>query len=122
MPANVKIADDDSKENPMLGLIGFIIMIVVGGFAFAVSGPVVRYLTTANVKIGMSGIALLPLKFPEDWSPLANQLAVAFGIFLVIFVIAMVILFMFMKPASQDERSVSLDVMRKEVEARKKIR
>jgi hypothetical protein len=121
MPTNYQVAET-KKENPMLGLIGFIILVVVGGFSFAVSGPALHFLRTAHVTVGMSGIKLLPLEFPANWSPLANQMAVAFGIFLVVFAIAMIILFLFMKPSTQDEYSVSLDVMRREVEARKKVR
>lgn len=122
MPTNYQVADEGKKENPMLGLIGFIILVVVGGFSFAVSGPVLGYLTTANVTIGMSGIQLLPLAFPAGWSTLADRAAVTFGIFLVVFVLAMIVLFMFMKPSSQDERSVSLDDMRREVAERKRRR
>ncbi len=123
MPTNYQVANEgEKKENPMLGLIGFIIIVVIGGFSFLVSGPVLNYLTTANVTLGLSGIKLLPLAFPPEWSRLGDQVAVAFGIFMIIFVIAMIILFMFMKPSTQSENSVSLEDMRREVEARKRRR
>ena len=122
MPVNVEIADNKKEQNPMLGLIGFIIMVVVGGISFLISGPLTRYLTTAHLTVGMTGLKLLPVKFPPDWSPLAGQLAVAFGVFLVVFVFSMLILFIFMKPPSKDEMNVDIDILRKEVEARKKVR
>jgi len=122
MPTNYQVADDGKKENPMQGLIGFIILVVVGGISFLVSGPVLGFLTTANLTLGMSGIKLLPLAFPANWSQLADQAAVAFGLFMILMVIMMIILFTFMKPSTQGETSVSMDQMRREVEARKRVR
>lgn len=120
MPSNYTVADKN-EQNPMLGLIGFIVIVVTGGISFIISGPLTRYLTTAHVNVGMANLPLLPLKFPEDWSPLGGQMAVAFAIFMIIFAIAMIILFMFMRPSSQSETSVNLDVLRKEVQERKKV-
>jgi hypothetical protein len=117
---NYETVDLSKQESPMSGLVGFIILIVVGGFSFLVSGPVQRFLMTANVSLGPA--KLLPIQFPAGWSPLVNQAAVAFGLFLIIFVLAMIVLFLFMKPRTYDERNVSLDDMRKEVEARKRRR
>ena len=122
MPTNYEIADARKEQNPMIGLIGFIMIIVVGGVSFLLSIPLTTYFKTTRLTLGMSGLQVLPLKFPQGWSPLGQQLAVTAGLFLVLFVISMVILFMFMKPSSEDETSVNLDVMRKEVEARKKHR
>ena len=123
MPSNYQVANEgEKKENPMLGLIGFIIIVVIGGFSFLVSSPVLDFLTTANVTLGLSGIKLLPLTFPADWSRLGDQAAVAFGIFMIVFVIAMIILFTFMKPSTESEMSVSLEDMRKEVAERKRRR
>ena len=120
MPQNYEIVDDRKRPNPMSGLIGFIVIVLIGGGSFAVSGPVTNYLQTATVVLGASGIKILPLAFPPDWSPLANQLAVTAGLFLVLFVIVMAVMFIFMTPASQDELSVNMDTMRQEAKARKK--
>jgi hypothetical protein len=122
MPTNLEVVDKSKEQNPMLGLFGFIVLVVVGGVSFLISGPLTQYLTTARVTIGAANIKLLPIKFPVDWSPLADQLAVTLVVFLIIFVIVMIIMFMFMKPSSEGEMSVNLDVMRKEVQDRKKVR
>ncbi len=122
MPQNFEVVDKSKQQNPMLGLIGFILIVVLGGFSFGVSGPATAWLQTSTVVLGASGINILPLKFPDTWSPLANQLAVTVGIFLVLFVIAMALMFMFMRPASVTEQSVSMHDMRKEAAARRKAR
>lgn len=122
MPTNYEVADSSREQNPMLGLIGFILLIVVGGFSYFVSAPLTVYLTTAHVTAGATGLKLLPLSFPADWSPLASQLSVAFFVFLVLFVVLMIIFFLFMRPSSQSETSVSVDVMRQEKAAKKKKR
>ena len=119
MPTNYEVADS-KEQNPMLGLIGFIMLVVVGGISYLISGPFTQYLKTAHVTIGATGLKLLPLYFPADWSPLASQLAVAFFIFLVLFVVAMIILFTFMRPSTRTETSVSIDVLRQEKAAKKK--
>lgn len=122
MPSNYEVVDHSKEQNPMLGLIGFIMIVVVAGLSYLISIPLTGYLKRAHVVLGASGLNVLPLRFPDGWSLLGQQLAVSAGLFLVLFVISMVILFMFMKPASQDEQSVNLDVLRKEAEARKKRR
>lgn len=117
---NYESTEGQKQQNPMLGLIGFIILIVVAGFSFAVSGLVVGWLQGGNFSLGP--LKVLPMQFPADWPPIADQIVVALALFLLIFVIMMVILFMFMKPPTYDERNVSLDEMRREVEARKRRR
>jgi hypothetical protein len=120
MPQNYQVVDESKRQNPMLGLIGFIVIVLIGGGSFAVSGPVTNYLQTATVVLGASGIKILPIAFPPDWSPLANQLAVTAGLFIVLFVIAMLIMFIFMTPAGQDDLSVNMNTIRQEAKARKK--
>lgn len=120
MPTNYEVVDSSREQNPMLGLIGFIMLIVVGGVSYLISGPFTQYLTTAHVTVAASGLQLLPLSFPANWSPLAGQLAVAFFVFLVIFALAMIVLFMFMRPSTRTETSVSVDVLRQEKAARRK--
>jgi predicted acyltransferase len=120
MPQNFEIVDESKRQNPMLGLIGFIVVILIGGGSFAVSGPVTNYLQTANVVLGASGVKILPMAFPPDWSQLGNQLAVTAGLFLILFVIAMLLMFIFMTPKSEGETSVSMDTIRQEAKARRK--
>lgn len=120
MPTNYEVADTSNEQNPMLGLIGFIMLIVVGGISFLVSGPLLHYLTTTDLRLGMSGIKVLPIFFPSTWSPLGSQAAVAFVVFLFMFAIVMIILFMFMRPSNRGDTSVSIDVLRQEKAAKKK--
>jgi len=122
MPQNFETVDESKRPNPMSGLIGFIVIVVIGGFSFAVSAPVTHWLKTTTVVAGASGLKLLPLIFPPEWPALGQQLAVTAGLFLILFVIAMVLLFAFMRPSTADERSVSMNDMRQEAQARKKRR
>jgi hypothetical protein len=120
MPTNYEVADASKEQNPMLGLIGFVMLVVVGGVSYLISAPLTTYVTTAHVTLGATGLKLLPVLFPSDWSPLAGQLAVAFFIFLILFIVVMIILFMFMRPSTRSEMSVSVDVLRQEKAAKKK--
>jgi len=120
MPQNYETVDASKRPNPMLGLIGFIVFVVIGGFAFAISSPVAHWLKTTTVVLGASGIKLLPLAFPPEWGGTGEQLAVTAGLFMTLFVIAMVLMFTFMRPSTADDQSVSMDAMRKEAAARKK--
>lgn len=119
---NYQVADEGKKQNPMIGLIGFIVIVVIAAISFVLSGPIMGWLTTANFVLGASGIQVLPLAFPGDWTPIARQLAVAGGLFLILFVIGTGITFIFMTPSTSSDMSVSLDDMRREVEARKRRR
>jgi hypothetical protein len=119
---NYETVDESKRPNPMLGLIGFIILIVVGGISFALSGPIMVWLQTAQVVIGPSAIKVLPIQFPPDWSPLGDQTAVAFGVFLLVFGVIMLVLFSFMRPSFSDPRDVSLDTLRREAAERKRRR
>jgi hypothetical protein len=120
MPSNYEVVDSSKEKNPMLGLIGFIVLVVVGGISYGLSIPLLPYVTKTKMMLGAAQI--LPIRFPPDWTPLMNQLAVTFAIFLVLFVISMIVLFMFMKPISQDDQYVNLDVMRQEVKDRRRSR
>src|SRR5262245_34586395 len=120
MPSNYEVVDSSREPNPMLGLIGFIVLLVVGGISYGLSIPVYPYVSKKTMMLGAAQV--LPIRFPPDWTPLMNQLAVAFAIFLILFVISMVLLFVFMRPHTADDRSIDLNVMRQEVKDRKRVR
>jgi hypothetical protein len=105
----------------MLGLIGFIILVVVAGLSFAVSGAVVNVLQTTQLTIG-AGIHVLPIQFPPDWPVLVDQLAVAFGLFIVLFALIMIVMISLMRPPNTSEADVSMEVLRREAKAKKKRR
>jgi len=120
MPQNYEVSDASKRPNPMLGLIGFIVIVIIGGFSFAVSAPVAYWLKTTTVVAGASGVKILPLAFPPEWPPIGQQLAVTVGLFLILFVLAMVLMFAFMRPSTASEMDVNMDVMRREAAAKKK--
>ena len=110
-----------SKSNPMGGFIGFIVLVILAGLSYAVSDPVLTWLQTTNLPLGSTGIKLLPIKFPADWPRIASQLAVSGGLFLVVFVVTLLVLFTFMRPAeTDDETTVSIADIKRERASKKR--
>lgn len=102
-------------------LIGFVMFIIIVGISFLVSPVTVNFVTRTNVVLGASGIKLLPIFFPPDWPPIAAQLVMTIAVSLVLFVLAMIVIFIVF-PGEKDTSTVNLDDIRKEVEARKKMK
>jgi hypothetical protein len=119
--SNVQHKSTERKSNPMGPLIGFIMFIVIGGLSYGVSPAVVHFAETANVKFGTFGWKLLPLAFPAGWPDILKNLIVAAALFLVLFVIAMIILFSIMKPA-RGEMDIGLEQIRAQKAKKKKAR
>jgi hypothetical protein len=105
------------KVNPLLPFIGFIVLLVTGGLSYLAAPRVAVWLTEARWVLGVTQV--LPLSFPTSWSPLTIQLAVASGMFLVIFVIAMTFLFVVMG-TSRGPMDVSVGELREERKRRAK--
>jgi hypothetical protein len=115
------IEADTKKQNPMLPVIGFVIMAIVGGVSFWASPGMVRWLKTTNFKLG-GFVPVLPIEFPEGWPPLANQLAVTLFLFIFIFALAMTVMFFVTGQTGLGENDVSLDEIRREKEKKMKRR
>lgn len=110
-----------SKTNPMAGFIGFIMLVILAGLSYAVSDPVLTWLQTTEMRLGSTGIKLLPIKFPADWPRIASQLAVSGGLFLITFVLTLLVLFTFMRPAQTgDETTVSIAEIKREKASKKR--
>ncbi len=80
---------DKVKEkgpNPFLPIVGFILMVGIGGLAYLFAPTVRRYVETN--RLAVMGTQILPLTFP-DWPDVAVNAAIAFIFFLVFFSIAM---------------------------------
>jgi hypothetical protein len=99
-------------------LIGFGVLVVLGGLSYALSDLVIGYLTTAHLVIGT--FSVLPLLFPAEWPHIAKQAAVAFVLFMIMFVIAMIAMFSVITPPGEDETTISLADVRADKERRKK--
>ncbi len=102
---------DTRKANPLLPLIGFIIILAFGGFAYLVSPAVGQWLSTTNWTV--VGTSVLPMRFPAGWSEVTVRLAISSGIFLVLFVLAMILMFLVMG-TSRSETDISLGELRAE--------
>lgn len=104
---------DKKQQNPMLPIIGFVIMLIVGGAAFWVSPRMVFWLKTTQFKIA-GLITVLPIEFPEGWSPIANQLAVTTFLFILLFTVVMAGILFLTGNTAMGETDVSLDEIRRE--------
>ena len=94
------VREKSRRANPLLPVIGFIVMIVVGALSYLASPVVVKWLKTTRWKFGKA--AVLPIVFPPNWPPIVEQLIVAFALFIMLFIIAMVIMFMFTKTTADE--------------------
>ena len=107
------VQQEEKPQNPLLPIIGFVVILIVGGAAFWVSPRVVWWLQNTNFKLA-GLIKVFPIDFPKGWSPLANQLAVTLFLFIILFTIVMSALFFVMRVPGSDETDVSLDEIRRE--------
>lgn len=105
------------KPHPLLPFIGFIILLITGGLSYFAAPGVAGWLTKARWVLGVTQV--LPLSFPTSWSPVTIQLAVAGGMFLVIFVVEMTLLFVVMG-TSRGPMDVSVGDLREEKKRRAK--
>lgn len=107
------IEQEKKQQNPMLPIIGFVVMLVVGGLAFWASPRMVWWLKTTKFKFA-GLIKVLPIEFPKDWSPLANQLAVTSFLFILLFTLVMAVMFFLTGKSAVGDTDVSLDEIRRE--------
>lgn len=104
---------EEKPPSPLLPISGFVLMLIVGGLAWLLSPRMVVWLKTTQFKLG-GLLQVLPIEFPKDWSPLANQLAVTAFLFILFFTLVMSALFFVIGKSSLGENDVSLDVIRRE--------
>lgn len=105
---------------PFNPFVGFIILLVLGALSFLASPALVRFITTANVRLG-GFIQLFPMSFPPEWTFMTQRIVVTFAIFLGFFIIFMVIWSIVMAGSGRDEFDVDLTKLRKErAQARKR--
>jgi hypothetical protein len=112
---------DSSANNAARPLVGFVVLVIIVGLSFLISPMTVNFVTKTNLVLGASNIKLLPISFPSEWPPIGAQLVMTVAVSLVLFVIAMIIIFITI-PGVRDDTTVNLDDIRKEVEARKKVK
>src|SRR5512137_1492163 len=113
---------DTKKQSPILPIVGFVIILAVGGLGFWISPRVVTWLKTAKFALLGGLLPVLPIQFPKDWSPLASQLAVTAVLFLFIFTLVMTVMFFAMGKSTQGEMDVNLDDIRREKQKQMKGR
>lgn len=104
----------DEGPKPMRPIYGFIVFVIVGAISAAVSGSVLRYVTTNTLKLGALGLPVLPINFPPEWPSLLRQGVVGLVIFLFLFVIAIIFLTaMLGATAPKNELDVDIAEIRK---------
>jgi cellobiose-specific phosphotransferase system component IIC len=114
--------DKDERPNPLQPFIGFVVLLVLGGFSFLAAPTVVKALTTVEFSMGFLG-PVLPITFPETWSPFVSNTVIALVLMFVLFTLVMILMIPFLKPPGHE-----LDVRdpvvlsRKEKRRRKKRR
>ncbi len=111
---NTQRAGGGKGQSPLGPLVGFILLIVVGGFSVLAAPSVTTWLQTANLTFGALGWKVLPIQFPAGWPPIVSHGLVALVLFGVVFTVLMIVLFALMKPPTEE-----LDVELKTVRARK---
>lgn len=104
---------EKKQQNPMLPIIGFVMILILGGAAYLISPVVVTWLRTTHFSLG-GLITVLPIAFPKGWSPLANQLIVAAFLFILLFALVMSGMFFVSGKSAVGEDDVSLDEIRRE--------
>lgn len=107
------------KANPLLPFLGFFMLVLIGGFSYLVSPMVADFLTTTNWSAGSTKI--LPIAFPAGWSTLMVNGAVTLGLSMILFAIAMILLFMVMG-SPEGPTDVSLKEIRDEKKRKEKQR
>ena len=101
-----------TEGNPFLGLVGFVVMIVVGGISFVIAPRAIDFVTTTQFSFGI--VQVLPIQFPSDWPAIMRQLVMTLALFLVFFALLMIPLAAVIKPEIDDkEMEVSIGEMRK---------
>ena len=91
-----KWKDEDDRPNPLGPFIGFVVIIVIGGFSFLAAPTVIRALTTVQFSMGVFG-PVLPIAFPETWSPFAQQSIIAVVLMIILFSLVMILMIPFLK-------------------------
>lgn len=119
MGRNIKSTEYEKQTNPMLPLVGFVVLLILGGLSFLASPYIVQWLKTTTFSLG-GFIKVLPVQFPPNWPLIVDQIAVTLVLFVLFFTIVMIALFSFMKPPGVDETSVSLDTLRREKQQKRR--
>ncbi len=105
--------EEKKKSDPLQPLLGFILLIVIGGLSYLASPFVLNWLQTTNLSLGMLG-PILPMTLPPEWPEIVKQGLVTVLLFMVGFTVAMIVLFSITKPPKGET-----DVSMAEVRARK---
>lgn len=89
------------KPNPLLPFIGFVLLIIIVGVSFWLSPDAVQWVQTTHWKMG-GRVEVLPLTFPAEWPFIVNQLVVTLVMSIIMFAIAMSLMFIFMRTSTDE--------------------
>lgn len=87
---NYKQMDQRPKANPLTPFIGFVMILVIGGFSFLIAPAAARFLTETNYSLGAFGWKILPIVFPATWPDILVRVLISLGLFLFLFTILMI--------------------------------
>jgi hypothetical protein len=119
MPKYNKSGQDGEKTgtNPFLPIVGFILMVGIGGMAYLSAPTLRRYAETQRLSV--LGTRVLPMAFP-DWPDVAIHAAIAFVIFVIVFSFAMFIAMLLIPSRRvEDETTKWLEQQQKEKKKRR---
>ena len=115
------MAGQRSTNNPLGPIVGFFVLLIVGGGVYLASPAIITWLGNTSLTFGAFGWQILPLLMPPSWPPLMQRLVITGFGFMIVFIMVVIVLMLFMKP-EQDEISVNLNDIRREKAARQKGR
>jgi hypothetical protein len=119
---SAKWKDKDKRPNPLQPFIGFVVLIVLGGFSFLAAPTVVKALTTVQFSMGFWG-PVLPITFPETWPPFVQQTVIALVLMFILFTLVMILMIPFLKtPGDPLDVRDPVVLSRKEKQRRKRRR
>ncbi len=96
----------EKKPGAFIPLIGFIVMILVGGVSYLVADPVKAFVTTQEFYFGTFGWQIFPVVFPSTWPESMQTLVVGGIVFLFLFIIFMIIMLILLPTPNSEYQDI----------------
>lgn len=112
----------DQKPGAFIPLIGFIVMILVGGFSYLVAAPVKEFVTTQEFYFGSFGWQIFPVAFPATWPESMQTLVVGGVVFMFLFIIFMIIMLLLLPTPNSEYQDIIKEQQAAKKQSKKKRR